>query len=695
MFKLLRVLKQSRGFFIVSYISILIFSFFLYVNNFHQLISYEIILKSILTSIILWYLLYLSSYRQWLYYIMVLLLAVMTTIKIYYSFILGVHIEPSVFEGMFDTNLDEVKRLGSSKPIFIFLAILSFLAIVIEFNWLKSFSFKKRVKIHIFKIVAVVALLIAYGIYKHNLHMTSLENFVQQTYPVSFVNSFYKATSSRYRLYKMNKNKIDIVKKYGFSRSADDNFTVVFVRGESLRARSFPVSDEDIPLSYRLDDINNTVFYNNVFSYANYTQAAVPWMLTRSVDDKLQNEKSLISVVKYVGFDTTWIGCDHSNLANFATPIVNFSLEADRSLFLGKLHEWLNENNSIYSLPQQKLELPQQKYFNEVVGSNAFDGLQFAYLLSKINKQNKKKLFFWVEMNGSHVPWTTLVPEKFQLFTPFCTKVLDEINECSQIEATNAYRNTIVYSQYLLKKLILSLKDKNAIVFFVSDHGESTGENGYYGHGFMLPEDKRKIRDQINPAFMVWMSDKFKVAHTKEFEALKRNASKTMKHDVIFHSVLDVLGIQSNIIEKKKSVFSDHFIGRLKSFVHIIKQENINIDNFKNNKIIFHLSQKEPAAGFIGKLRLELDGDLKKIKVYITDLYEKKEFPNRIKYHILYHGKVLCEQDLADNKKDLVEIPIVADDRNISIEVIAQHNIEKGWAWGDAAKIEVEFIIDD
>jgi glucan phosphoethanolaminetransferase (alkaline phosphatase superfamily) len=487
-----------------------------------------------------------------------------------------VHIEPSIFEGIFDTNFDEVKRLGSSKPIFIFLIILLYLIVIIEFSWFKTFTFKKRVKVHLFKVVILIGLLVSYGVYRDNLHLKSLTKFVQTVYPVSFINSFYKATKARYKLYKMNKSKIDIVKKYNFTRDKDANFIVVFVRGESLRARSFPITDKNIPLQYRLDDLNNTVFYDNVYSYANYTQAAVPWMLTRSVDDKLQNEKSLISVVRDVGFDTTWIGCDHSNLANFATPIVNYSLEANRSLFLGKLHDWQINNQILGKLhdcqinnQNKKLKennrFPQQKYFNEVVGSNSHDGLQFSYILSKINSSiDKKNYFFWLEMNGSHVPWTTLVPEKFRLYKPFCSKVIDEIKECSEKEAKNAYNNTILYTQYLLKKLILSLEHKNAIVFFASDHGESTGESGYYGHGFMLPEDKRKIRDQINPAFMIWMSDKFRKQHKKEYEALKNNSEKTMKHNILFHSILDILGIKSSIIDKRNSIFRDEFIGMQK-----------------------------------------------------------------------------------------------------------------------------------
>ena len=692
-------LKKNSFFFFLSYLSILLFSIFLYTSSFSEVLSYKIFLKSIITTIFLWYILYLSSFNKYFYYLVIFLLTVVTTIKIYYTFILCVHIEPSIFEGIFDTNLDEIKRVSSNKPLFIFFIVLLYFSIIIEFNWFKTFTFKKRVKIHLIKIFIVICLLIGYEIYRNNLHIQSFVKLLKSTYPINFVNNFYKAFDSRYKLYIMNKNKVDIVKKYKFSIQNDENMTIVFVRGESLRARSFPISDKNIPLKYRLDDINNIIYYNNVFSYANYTQAAVPWMLTRSINNRLQNEKSLISVLRYVGFDTTWIGCDHSNLSNFATPIVNYSLEANRSLFIGKLNDWLKQNKKLYiapeatyKIPKDKVNLPKQKYFMEVIGSNVFDGLQFSYLISKINTKKVKKQFFWVEMNGSHVPWSILVPKKLQFFKPICTKVLDEINQCSQQQSVNSYNNTILYTQYLLKRLILSLKNKNAIVFFASDHGESTGENGYYGHGFMLPKDKRRIRDQINPAFMVWMSNKFISKHKKHYISLKKNANKYIKHNFIFHSVLDIAGVKSSIIDKSKSIFSNKCKEATKEIIDINKTKNIIVNYLANNRIIFHLKKKNPKEGYKGIITLKIKKNIKGVKVFISDLYKNKSYPNRIIYKLIYNKKILLQKDLAKDDKTLREIKFLQNDHNVIVEIEAQKGIERDWAWGDVAKIELNFI---
>ena len=537
-------------FFFVSYLSILLFSFFLNTNNFNSFLSYETFLKSILTSIILWYILYLSSFHKIFYTIVMFFLALVLTMKIYYTFFLGVQIEPSVFEGIFDTNIEEAQRLGSNKPIFIFVTVVSFLAIVIEFNWLKSFPFKKRILIHLSKVFIILLLLFAYGFYNKEFHNDKVSSLILKTFPINFVNGLYISINSRFELYKMNQSKIDIAKKYNFTLGNDDNVTVVFIRAESIRARSFPIKEKHIPLSRKIDNIQNIIFYNNVFSYANHTSAAVPWMLSRSMNDELKNEKSFISVLTSLGFNTTWLSIDRTNRAKWAHPISNYSTETNNALFAGKMQDWIRNNDL------SKTNIP-------IAG----DGKQFSYVASHINNAKYKKYFFWVELSGCHVPWK-MFPKEFTFKKPLCRKKLDEIKECSQTEAENSYYSNILYTQYLVKKLIKVLQNKNAIVFFASDHGESTGENGNYGHGFMLLHKQRKIRDQVNPAFMVWMSDTFKSKHIEQFDNLKNNSKKYMKHDVIFHSVLDLLDIKSEIIDENKSIFSNSFQGRSKAIAN-------------------------------------------------------------------------------------------------------------------------------
>jgi lipid A ethanolaminephosphotransferase len=119
------------------------------------------------------------------------------------------------------------------------------------------------------------------------------------------------------------------------------------------------------------------------------------------------------------------------------------------------------------------------------------------------------------------------------------------LGNCSQTELINAYDNTIVYTDYILNKLIedlSQLKAYNSAMIFVSDHGESLGEKNLYMHGLPL---SIAPKEQYEIPFIVWVSD--------SSTQLKPNTMLTQHH--VFHSVLHFLNLQSPIYEEKMNIF--------------------------------------------------------------------------------------------------------------------------------------------
>lgn len=87
---------------------------------------------------------------------------------------------------------------------------------------------------------------------------------------------------------------------------------------------------------------------------------------------------------------------------------------------------------------------------------------------------------------GSHGPtYYNRYPPQFKKFTPTCDT--NEIQNCSQQQLINTYDNTVLYVDYIVDKAINLLKshqDKfTTSTVYLSDHGESLGENGVYLHG--------------------------------------------------------------------------------------------------------------------------------------------------------------------------------------------------------------------
>ena len=115
-----------------------------------------------------------------------------------------------------------------------------------------------------------------------------------------------------------------------------------------------------------------------------------------------------------------------------------------------------------------------------------------------------------------------------------------------QAKLFNAYDNSVLYTDYLLVNLIDTLRtltDWNTAVMFVSDHGESLGENGIYMHGVPM---SIAPREQFEIPFLVWTSPRFR--------CLKVQTGEIEQH-AVFHSVLNLLSVQSEIYDPEKDLF--------------------------------------------------------------------------------------------------------------------------------------------
>jgi lipid A ethanolaminephosphotransferase len=173
-----------------------------------------------------------------------------------------------------------------------------------------------------------------------------------------------------------------------------------------------------------------------------------------------------------------------------------------------------------------------------------YDEVLLSGLKEQIAASKKDKILVVLHTSTSHGPlYNKKYPPKFSKFTPVCESV--ELGKCTQEELINAYNNTIVYTDYILATLIGELKqlnNYNSSMFYVSDHGESLGENNLYMHG--LPVSIAP-KEQLEIPFIVWLSD-----GSKEL----KNTDVASQSNV-FHSVLDFLAIDSPIYNENMSLF--------------------------------------------------------------------------------------------------------------------------------------------
>ncbi|MBO4340070.1 MAG: DUF1705 domain-containing protein [Bacteroidales bacterium] len=174
-----------------------------------------------------------------------------------------------------------------------------------------------------------------------------------------------------------------------------------------------------------------------------------------------------------------------------------------------------------------------------------FDGILLEGLRDDILESSADKVFIVIHGYTNHGPaYNTNYPSRFEVFTPVCNTV--EMSKTSQEELFNAYDNSIVYTDWLIHSVIevlRSVPSRRSCMLFVSDHGESLGENNLYMHGVPM---SMAPREQIEIPFVVWTSDR-----TLEYKDLPMVGQHS-----VFHTVLDFFGVESPVFDEKLSIFA-------------------------------------------------------------------------------------------------------------------------------------------
>jgi lipid A ethanolaminephosphotransferase len=159
-----------------------------------------------------------------------------------------------------------------------------------------------------------------------------------------------------------------------------------------------------------------------------------------------------------------------------------------------------------------------------------------------IHAREGKDVLIVLHQMGNHGPeYYRRYPDSFKRFTPVCET--GELQRCSREQLDNSYDNAILYTDHFLASVIDLLKqyeDTHATaMLYVSDHGESLGENGIYLHAApyaIAPEAQTHI-----PAIL-WTGKHFDY----QLSDLQPYRDTQISHDDLFCSLLITYELKSD-----------------------------------------------------------------------------------------------------------------------------------------------------
>lgn len=290
---------------------------------------------------------------------------------------------------------------------------------------------------------------------------------------------------------------------------APDDLTVVFHMGESVRADHLSLNGYHRDTMPRLSREPNVISFPHATSFGIVTRISAIGMFTDAeLASRRPDHSSFIDLFNKHGFRTVRI----------------MDLNGD------SIHDY-----SLGILTRNCRERKQTPPVSQTPGM--MQERTSLVLEEALKEHGRNRQFYVIYNNGSHMAFS--YPKQAARFTPASCNMDDP--KARLEETVNAYDNSIVDLDASVHRMIVRLKDRPAIYFYCSDHGVALGEEGKMFQGHVLPPVYR-------PAMFIWYSDAFAARYPEMVRALKANRLKAVSHDHIFHSLLSLASIRSEVI---------------------------------------------------------------------------------------------------------------------------------------------------
>lgn len=222
---------------------------------------------------------------------------------------------------------------------------------------------------------------------------------------------------------------------------------------------------------------------------------------------------TLPEIVKLSGYNTFWVS-NQSKVGLFDNVVGRYSELCDTSAFVGDKYAGMRRTN---------------------LDEEIFD------LLSPlvINNNSVHNNFYVIHLMGSHADFKKRYPANFNRFD--VQQYLDFPRNQRTVLAE--YDNSILYNDSIVYELMNLYSNKEAIVFYFSDHSIDLFDSSKYYCGHARKTDSLSVKAGTNIPFMIYASPKYQEKFKDKMELIKKNLHAQYTTDNIIYTIMDIIGV--------------------------------------------------------------------------------------------------------------------------------------------------------
>jgi lipid A ethanolaminephosphotransferase len=298
----------------------------------------------------------------------------------------------------------------------------------------------------------------------------------------------------------------------------------VLIVGETARAQSFSLGNYP-KLTNSYTPSLGVKYFSDVSSCGTATAVSVPCMFSRlnrqQFDQRLaQSQENVLDIIHRAGVDVLWLD-NNSSCKGVCARVENINIPT-------------NSNQPLCD------------------GQFCYDEVLVQQLNARLNTHQAENSLIILHMIGSHGPtYYRRYPPNQRPFMPDCAR--SDIQNCTKIELQNSYDNTINYTDYILSRVIQVLQQQttaNINMLYISDHGESLGENGLYLHGFPY---RLAPKEQTQVPLIYWSN---KLTNKGFNDCVNQQLAMPFSHDNIFDTLLGLTQVKTKLYQPELDILT-------------------------------------------------------------------------------------------------------------------------------------------
>lgn len=309
---------------------------------------------------------------------------------------------------------------------------------------------------------------------------------------------------------------------------------VVFILGESTSRHHMQVYGYPLPTTPKLSarrDRGELLAFQDVISPHAATMAVCKTLFSFYNNDQpgeWYDYQNLFDILRAAGYHTVWLSNQESS--GFYGSI-------------GRVYAGRCDVGRFTMMSSHTIDLS-ERYDEELLP-----------LLDQVMAGMGPRNFLVLHLMGAHEDFKRRYPAEYNVYKPEIEPALTA--EARQLQAE--YDNAVQYNDHIVDEIIRRFEQENAIVIYISDHGEEVYDvRSICGHGDETSSFQREI------PMLVWTSDRFRASYPELETRLAGAVDRPYMTDDMIHTLLDLMQISTPEYNSARSILNPAFDARRK-----------------------------------------------------------------------------------------------------------------------------------